>query len=190
MNWDIFWNGVSALATTGAVIVALDLAGKEEKRRKESEEAAAQLSAASIEHRLSTTHALVSSLIARIVFNDAPYDPDFVRREAVREIQRTLAKPFFKPTPEHLIALIPLGGAAAHRLAKAFDLIGSTADLVGGIDADALNMQQLDKLLDSALTTLKGAAEYLQTALTVCEKASEKGAPGLTLEERYGPEFD
>lgn len=189
-NCALTWEALSALGTLLAVGVALYLARSDYSRQKEVATVRARLSAASMTYRLKTTHDAIDSCIARVVFGGTDTGSANEVLLALSEIKKVLSGPLFEPSPDDLVPLITLENSCAHRIARSTDLIGTVRESARDIDVNALSSTQAAQLLDHWLTILKSASELLGAALMVCEKASEKGAPDLTPEERTGPEFD
>lgn len=190
-GWSMIWEALAAVATTAAVIVALYLARRDDIRRKRSEEQVALLSAASIVERLDGTDSVIASLIARIERNRSEiYDPELHARDSLDHIREVLMEPMFKPTTDELVKLIPLQGGGAHRLARAFDIIGSVTDVLARVDAMQMDLRYVHDAIAKSITDLKAARELLQAGSEICKRAAERGAPNLTPEERNGPDVD
>jgi len=187
---DQIWDPISALGTLAAVLVALYLARSDQRRQKEEATVRARLSAASMTYQLQTTHHAISSCIARVVFGGTDTGSANEVLLALTEIKKVVSGPWFEPKPDDLVPLVSLENSCAHRIARFTDLIGAVRGLASDLDLSSLSEAQAAHLLETWLTILKNAADLLGAALVVCERASEKGAPDLTPEERTGPEFD
>lgn len=198
-EWTTIWTAVGAVATAIAalgtfiaVYVALRLAGRDERRAQSEAMLRARLSAASITQRLKTAHAALGACLATLAFKDiaAPPGQPFDPAIGVGWISDYVNAHHFEPTRDDLVALIPLDGHCAHRIASAFDNINIVRNEVRQLPAgarlaiqDSLNLERWRNLLNEAAT-------LLMAALDVCEKESFAGAPRLTPEELNGPDLD
>ncbi|MDP9908266.1 hypothetical protein J2W27_000359 [Variovorax boronicumulans] len=185
---------VSALATVGAVVLALWLARTDRRRISKEATERGQLAAASIAVRLQLTMDWISNAWIHGVFVDLEIPADAATLKAFARMVEQLRKPVFQPEAATLLNLTSLPGNCAHRIARAFDYVESVRWQVQQIPQGAIlestSAHQRKAMLESWCGALMTAENLLRVARAECDAATELGAPLPTAYEVHGEDID
>lgn len=185
---------VSALATVGAVVLALWLARTDRRRIAKESAVRGQLAAASIAARLTLTLDWVGRAWIPGVFLDRELPHEAAILKAMGRMAEQIRKPVFQPDPATLLHLTSLPNNCAHRIARAFDYIESVRWQVNQIPVgqivESTSSGQRQMMLMSWHLSLSSAQTLLRVALAECNAATELGAPMPTAYEIHGEDIE
>jgi hypothetical protein len=174
---------LSAIGTIVAAIIALRIAGQQERTRRGIELAQANIVAARICKRLSTAHLHVQTFEAQLIFHPegAPRQPsDLVAKDFLRA-------PSLSVDHSDLVALTGLGGNYATQLAYAISLLDDFKEIVARDVAHAHLMNPLpEKIAKRWENAARDIAQRIVVIQRTCEGAAKINAPEPTHEELYG----
>lgn len=186
-GWQDLIGGASAVGTCAAVVVALAISSKQgretELRRTEAAQLAAAGIVATLESAIQYANSAAPSLFAE--------SEDQIERELGKS-RRHLARTFPRPDQQALLALTPLGGHCAQRIARAFDQIDGVRHSAAGLSEEMLtargrgSRRRKNELLTDWSDSLQQVEDLLRTASAVCVRAADIGAPYPTGQELYG----
>lgn len=168
---------VSAIATMGAVFVALWLARADRRERQRQSLLRAQLAAARVSSQLQHTHDWVLNAWVNGMFTGENHVSDL---SSLGRMIKLLREPVYRIDPQVLIDLAPLPNSCAHRIARAFDYIDRICLDVAKLPAGDLAQQSAawrSALRTSWIRKLSAANELLTAALMECHSATALGAP-------------
>lgn len=187
---------VSALATVGAVFVALWLARSDRRRTAKESMSRAQLAAAGIATGLTTTLAWVSEAWAHTIFLDTKVSQMDGVLKGVSRTAMALRRPVFPPSGDTLIELTPLPNNCAHRIARAYGDIEALQKHADRVPVELIKIfekttpHEREALLEGWRGSLGNARDLLLVALAECNAATELGAPIPTAYEMHGEDID
>lgn len=185
---------VSALATAGAVILALWLARTDRRRIDQQSTAQGQLAAASIGVRLGQTLDWIAHAWIHGVFLDREIPANDAVLKAFARMAEQLRKPVFQPDAATLLNLTSLPNSCAHRIARAFDYIESirweVQQIPSGQILETTSPDYRRAMIQSWCSDLMTAQDLLRVARAECVAATELGAPLPTSYEVHGDDVD
>lgn len=190
LTWPDVIAAVSAVGTCAAVVVALWLAGKQTRKTDAEALARANLYAARCAVRLRSTYeGLKNSSCATYFFNETFLSRQAKLSEKHDDFRAFKVSDFFQPDMDTLAAMIPLPNQCAHRIGRAFDILGALEKEIREAPLGQLlhkDLNAVENRLAEWTGSVMTAIDLLQVALEVCEEACDVGAPVPTLDELHG----
>lgn len=193
-----FFQALGAIATTGAVWVALHFGLSAQREQRSQQYETATLAAAGLVPTLRLAVQRLTSSGTFFGFHVETVDRSngmVLRRSQdleAEEIVKVLGEPVFSLDEQRLALLIPLGGNCAHRLHAAF---GSLKAVKHEIDAqfplydwNSSSTEMREASIQGWINVISDAVSYIRVSLGICEAAAEVGAPFPSSEELYGEE--
>lgn len=183
------WHDVlSTLGTMAAAVIALYLGLASNRRTEREKLLVAQLVASEISARLSESFLQLENLEPLFVF--AQDDDDF--RNNLQTLRRVLMTETFSFKRDTLVALIPLPRQAAHRIARAMDLLKLARRQ---LDARRTTIEKGSASMVASVhrrmtQLLAQAREELKVATEECTRAAALAVPDIPREEIELEDFE
>lgn len=174
----------SAVGTVGAVAVAMLISHKTENRMIKSDVVIAELEAARVSPLLESLIRELDSIQATFLFKEN-HDVKVDLLEKLVFLGRLASS----IAHESLVRMACLEQNCAHRIARALSCIESVDVLVDRINSVGWeNVPMMQKVFwhGQIATSIDEARDLLIVASRICHKASNRGAPMPTGEEKYG----
>lgn len=175
---------LAAIGTIAAAVIALRIAGQQERTRRQIELAQASIVAARICKKLSLAHAHVQSFEAQLTFHDA----DKPRGLAKEEAKLFLSSPPLTIEHADLVALTGLGENYATQLAYAMSLLEEFKASVKHYvkHTEHINVPLQENMAKHWENTVRDIAERIALVQRACEEVAMIHAPKPTREELFG----
>lgn len=180
----LFLGLISALGTVGAVGMAMYLSHKTESRLMKSEQVRAELEAARVSPALDSLVRSLDSAYATFLFKvEHEVDEDLIAKLDHLALVAALI------SHESLGRMACLEESCAHRIARAISNIENTAVIVNRIKTigwSNVPLMQKSFWHGEIYTSIRDARDLVMVAQRVCDRATNRGAPMPTGEEKYG----